>query len=183
MDPYSGKTASARSRCAGSAANRGQQGYLASLAIDRAQNWTVVRGGDGPLEGSFREHRLRRSRGQHRRALRGSGADPQLDWTCSRCPGAGNYQWSRLLAGIPKLPHSFNPTAGFTATANHKMIPEHYPYNVGLRMGAALSLRAHPGCDRRCSPGAPSEGEVSKTWRRCRADIVSLPARATPRAS
>jgi penicillin amidase len=26
----------------------------------------------------------------------------------------------------------FNPTEGFVATANHKMIPEHYPYNVGF---------------------------------------------------
>ena len=83
------------------------------------------------------------------------GLAPIRSWTgLLPVPGAGNYQWSGFLP-VSKLPHSFNPAAGFTATANQKMIPEHYPYNVGFRMGAAVSLRAHPVCDRRRSPGAP----------------------------
>jgi len=30
------------------------------------------------------------------------------------------------------LPHSYNPSAGFVATANHKMIPDGYRYAVGF---------------------------------------------------
>ncbi len=47
-----------------------------------------------------------------------------------QCPVRGNYNWTGFLP-TSKLPHSFNPAAGFVATANHKMIPEHYPYKVG----------------------------------------------------
>ena len=46
-------------------------------------------------------------------------------------PGSGNYNWAGFLS-TSKLPHSFNPAEGFVATANHKMIPEHYPYKVGF---------------------------------------------------
>jgi penicillin amidase len=45
-------------------------------------------------------------------------------------PGAGGFEWSGIVPN-EKLPHSFNPAAGFIATANHKMIPEGYPYRVG----------------------------------------------------
>ena len=46
-------------------------------------------------------------------------------------PGTGEYEWSGFVPNS-ELPHSFNPAGGFIATANHKMIPENYPYNVGF---------------------------------------------------
>ena len=45
--------------------------------------------------------------------------------------GSGNYNWTGFVR-TEELPHFFNPKDGFVATANHKMIPEHYPYNVGF---------------------------------------------------
>ncbi len=107
----------------------GTAGYLASLAIDRAQNWTqfeaAVARWKVPSEnivyadrdGNIGEHSV--------------GLAPIRSWTgLLPMPGTGNYNWSGFLP-TSKLPHSFNPAAGFVATANHKMIPEHYAFKVG----------------------------------------------------
>ena len=108
----------------------GTAGYLASLAIDRAQNWTEFEAAmprwKVPSENIVYADRAGNI-GEH-----SVGLAPIRSWTgLLPVPGAGNYQWSGFLP-VSKLPHSFNPAAGFTATANQKMIPEHYPYNVGF---------------------------------------------------
>ncbi len=108
----------------------GTAGYLASLAVDRAQNWTqfeaAVARWKVPSEnivyadrdGNIGEHSV--------------GLAPIRSWTgLLPMPGTGNYNWAGFLP-ISKLPHFFNPAAGFVATANHKMIPEDYPYKVGF---------------------------------------------------
>jgi penicillin G amidase len=108
----------------------GTAGYLASLAIDRAQNWTQFEAAMArwkvPSENIVYADRAGNI-GEH-----SVGLAPIRSWTgLLPVPGAGNYQWSGFVP-VSKLPHSFNPAAGFMATANHKMIPEHYPYNVGF---------------------------------------------------
>jgi penicillin G amidase len=108
----------------------GTAGYLASLAIDRAGNWdqfdAAVARWKVPSEnlvyadtaGNIGEH--------------SAGLAPIRSWTgLLPVPGIGNYNWTGFVP-TAELPHSFNPNAGFVATANHKMIPEHYPYNVGF---------------------------------------------------
>jgi penicillin amidase len=45
-------------------------------------------------------------------------------------PGTGEYEWSGFVPN-GQLPHSYNPTAGFIATANQRTIPDSYPYAVG----------------------------------------------------
>jgi penicillin amidase len=45
-------------------------------------------------------------------------------------PADGHFEWSGFIPNAA-LPHSFNPAAGFIATANQKTIPENYPYAVG----------------------------------------------------
>ncbi len=108
----------------------GTAGYLASLAIDRAENWdqfeSAVARWKVPSEnivyadntGNIGEHSV--------------GLAPIRNWTgLLPVPGNGNYNWSGF-APTSELPHFFNPQAGFVATANHKMIPDHYPYNVGF---------------------------------------------------
>ena len=108
----------------------GTAGYLASLAIDRAQNWTqfeaAVARWKVPSENIVYADRAGNV-GEH-----SVGLAPIRSWTgLVPMPGTGNYNWAGFLP-TSKLPHSFNPAAGFVATANHRMIPAHYPYKVGF---------------------------------------------------
>jgi penicillin amidase len=113
----------------------GTAGYLASLAVDRAQNWTEFqRALDrwklptenfvyADREGNIGEYSV--------------GLTPlRKNWTgLLPVPGAGGYEWAGFVP-LDKLPHAFNPAAGFLATANNKMIPEGYPYNLGFEWNA-----------------------------------------------
>jgi penicillin G amidase len=108
----------------------GTAGYLASLAVDRAQNWTQFEAAVArwrvPAENIVYADRAGNI-GEH-----SVGLAPVRSWTgLLPVPGAGNYAWARFLPAS-ELPHSFNPATGFVATANHRMIPEHYPYRVGF---------------------------------------------------
>jgi penicillin G amidase len=108
----------------------GTAGYLASLAIDRARNWDqfeqAVARWKVPSEnlvyaddtGNIGEH--------------SAGLAPLRNWTgLLPLPGAANYDWTGFVP-TSELPHLFNPQEAFVATANDKMIPDHYPYNVGV---------------------------------------------------
>jgi penicillin amidase len=108
----------------------GTAGYLASLAVDRAENW-------GQFEAAMARWKVPSENivyadkagniGEH-----SVGLAPIRNWTgLLPVPGIGNYNWTGFVP-TSELPHSFNPKDGFVATANHKMIPDHYPYNVGF---------------------------------------------------
>jgi penicillin G amidase len=108
----------------------GTAGYLASLAVDRAQNWpqfeAAVARWKVPSENIVYADRAGNI-GEH-----SVGLAPVRSWTgLLPMPGTGHYEWAGFLP-TSKLPHSFNPAAGYVATANHKMIPEDYPYKVGF---------------------------------------------------
>jgi penicillin amidase len=107
----------------------GTAGYLASLAVDRAENWrqfeSAVARWKVPSEnivyaddaGNIGEHSV--------------GLAPRRNWTgLLPVPGSGNYNWKGFIPAS-ELPHFFNPKEGFVATANHKMIPDNYAYKVG----------------------------------------------------
>lgn len=130
-------------------AEPGTAGYLGSLAVDRAENWKefseAMRRWKVPSEnivyadvdGNIGEF--------------SAGLAPLRSWTgLLPVPGAGGFEWSGFVP-TENLPHSFNPVAGFVATANHKMIPEGYAYRVGyewapperfLRISEVLRLAA-----------------------------------------
>ena len=108
----------------------GTAGYLVSLAIDRAANWdqfeAAVARWRVPSEnlvyadaaGNIGEH--------------SAGLAPVRAWTgLLPVPGNANYNWTGFVPPS-ELPHTFNPKDGFVATANNKMIPDRYPYNVGF---------------------------------------------------
>ncbi len=116
----------------------GTAGYLASLAIDRAQNWeqfeSAVARWKVPsenlvyadTEGNIGEH--------------SAGLAPIRKWTgLLPMPGAGGFDWIGFVP-FGELPHFFNPKEGFIATANHKMIPERYPYNVGFEWASPYRI-------------------------------------------
>ena len=111
-------------------AEPGTAGYLASLAIDRAQNWdqfeAAVTHWKVPSENLVYAD-IAGNIGEH-----SAGLAPLRNWTgLLPVPGSGPYTWTGFVP-TAELPHFFNPSEGFVATANHKMIPEHYPYIVGF---------------------------------------------------
>jgi penicillin amidase len=108
----------------------GTAGYLASLAIDRAENWdqfeAAVARWRVPSENLVYAD-VAGNIGEH-----SAGLAPIRVWTgLLPVPGNANYNWTGFVPPS-ELPHSFNPKEGFVATANNKMIADHYPYNVGF---------------------------------------------------
>jgi penicillin amidase len=117
-------------------AEPGTAGYLGSLSLDRAHDWQEFEQAmprwKVPSENivyADREGNI----GEHSTGLAPvrKGFDGLLP-----LPADGHYEWSGFVPN-EALPHSFNPAAGFVATANHKMIPDGYPYAVGFEWGAA----------------------------------------------
>ncbi len=109
----------------------GTAGYLGSLALDRARNWQEFEKAmprwKVPSENIVYADRDGNI-GEHSTGL----APLRKNWTgLLPVPGNGNYEWSGFIANAD-LPHSYNPSAGFLATANHKMISDDYPYAVGF---------------------------------------------------
>lgn len=116
-------------------AEPGTAGYLGSLSVDRASNWQEFEEAMArwkvPSENivyADREGNI----GEHSTGL----APLRKNWTgLLPVPENGGYEWSGFVPNS-ELPHSYNPASGFIATANHKMIPQKYPYNVGFQWGS-----------------------------------------------
>jgi len=116
----------------------GTAGYLSSLSIDRAKNWSefeaAVARWKVPSENLVYADRAGNI-GEY-----SAGLAPIRHWTgLLPVPGDGEYEWSGFVP-VAKLPHSYNPAAAFIATANHKMIPEGYPYKVGFEWEPAYRI-------------------------------------------
>jgi len=108
----------------------GTAGYLASLAIDRAQNWNQFESAMARWKVPSENLVYADSKGNI--GEHSAGLAPLRNWSgLLPVPGTGNYNWTGFVPTM-ELPHFFNPREGFVATANHKMIPEHYPYNIGF---------------------------------------------------
>jgi penicillin G amidase len=126
-------------------AEPGTAGYLASLAVDRATDWKefedAMQRWKVPSENIVYADTAGNI-GEHSTGL----APLRKNWTGllpvpgATAGGAADYEWSGFVPNS-ELPHSFNPPTGFVATANHKMIPENYPYNVGFEW--APPVRVH----------------------------------------
>ena len=55
-------------------------------------------------------------------------------------PEDGGYEWAGFVPNAD-LPHTYNPSSGFIASANHKMIPENYKYAVGFQWASPERFR------------------------------------------
>jgi penicillin amidase len=152
----------------------GTAGYLGSLAVDRATNWSefeeAMKRWKVPSENIVYAD-VEGNIGEHSTGL----APLRKTWTgLLPVPGAADYEWSGYVPNS-ELPHTFNPPDGFVATANHKMIPDNFPYNVGFEW--APPYRVHrieevlSGI--RDSGRKITLGDVEKL----QTDVVSLPAR------
>ena len=113
-------------------AEPGTAGYLGSLSLDRAENWPEFERAMArwkvPSENivyADREGNI----GEHSTGL----APVRRNWTgLLPVPENRSYEWSGFIPNSD-LPHTYNPSSGFVASANHKMIPENYPYAVGFQ--------------------------------------------------
>ena len=153
----------------------GTAGYLGSLAVDRAQNWqqfeaamerwkvpseNIVYADDA---GNIGEH--------------STGLVPiRKNWTgLLPVPGWQQYEWSGYLP-MAELPHQLNPSAGFIATANHKMIPEGYRHQVGFEWAAPFRFeRISEVLSKARDSGHKLDIEDMQHLQN---DVASLPARA-----
>jgi penicillin G amidase len=155
-------------------AEPGSAGYLASLSVDRARNWKefelAMPRWKVPSENIVYADRAG-DIGEHSTGLAPlrknfSGLLP--------LPANGRYEWAGFLPNS-ELPHSFNPAAGFIATANQKMIPQGYPYAVGYEWGAPTRFeRIHEVLEAAARSGhklTVADMEALQT------DVVSLLAR------
>ena len=109
----------------------GTAGYLASLAVDRAQNWNEFLAAlqrwklppenmvYADTDGNIGEQ--------------SAGLTPIRSWTglLPVMGGEGKYEWSGFVP-LDQLPRTFNPAEGWLATANDRTIPEDYKYKVGF---------------------------------------------------
>ncbi len=154
-------------------AEPGTAGYLGSLAVDRAQNWQEFEAAmprwKVPSEnivyadnqGNIGEHSI--------------GLAPlRKNWTgLLPVPGSGGYEWSGFVPSS-ELPHSYNPKAGFIASANHKMIPDDYPYKVGYQWAAPFRIERITNV---LSEARDAGHKLdSEDMEHLQTDIVSLPA-------
>ncbi len=156
-------------------AEPGTAGYLGSLALDRAQNWQQFESAmprwKVPSENIVYADR-QGNIGEHSAGL----APWRKTWTgMLPVPGNGAFEWSGFVP-TPKLPHSFNPATSFIATANQKMIPDHYGYAVGYEWAdPARYLRAKELVEAAKSAGHKLTVADMEAFQ---LDVVSLHARA-----
>jgi len=71
------------------------------------------------------------------------------------------------------LPHHFNPGEGFVATANHKIIPERYPYTLGYSWAPPYRFRRITQVLKQAQSGDKLDVEALE---RLQSDVLSLPA-------
>jgi penicillin G amidase len=152
----------------------GTAGYLGSLALDRAGNWKEFEAAmprwKVPSENivyADREGNI----GEHSTGL----APLRENWSgLLPVPGKGGYEWAGFIPN-ESLPHSYNPTDGFVATANQRMLPDGYPYAVGFEWYEPFRyLRIKEVLEAAKARGSKLGVQDMEALQ---SDVVSLPAR------
>jgi penicillin amidase len=116
----------------------GTAGYLTSLALDRAENWDQFESAVARWKVPSENLVYADSAGNI--GERSAGLAPIRNWTgLLPVPGVGGYDWSGFVP-VDELPHFFNPKEGYIATANHRMIPDGYRYNVGFEWASPYRI-------------------------------------------
>ncbi len=149
----------------------GTAGYLASLTLDRVQNWPeflkAVERWKVPSEN-----------------LIYADVDGNIGWVAAGLtpvrkgwsgllpvPGDGRYEWQGFLP-VKDLPQAYNPTQHFIATANHNILPPDYKRELGYEWSSPLRfLRIDEVL--RSSSGKFTIADFQKLQH----DALSLPAR------
>ncbi len=107
----------------------GTAGYLASLSLDRANNWDEFL--NAMQRWKLPPENMVYADTQGNIGEQSAGLTPIRSWTgLLPAPDDAKHEWSGFVP-LDELPRSFNPAEGFIATANNKTIPENYKYKVG----------------------------------------------------
>jgi penicillin amidase len=155
-------------------AEPGTAGYLASLAVARAENWhefeQAMERWKVPSENIVYAD-TEGNIGEHSTGL----APLRKNWTgLLPVPGAADYEWEGYVPNS-QLPHSLNPAAGFIVTANHRVTPGKYTYNVGFEWAAPYRFHRIEEVLSRTRDGG---GRFTlQDMESLQNDVVSLPAR------
>src|SRR5207248_6076302 len=126
-------------------AEPGTAGYLASLSLDRAQNWNEFLAAlerwklppenmvYADTEGNIGEQ--------------SAGLTPIRTWTgLLPIMGVdGGHEWSGFVP-LEQLPRTFNPVEGWFATANNRTFAENYKYKVGYEWATYRVERIRQAC-------------------------------------
>lgn len=150
----------------------GTAGYLASLSLNRAQNWVeflkALERWKVPSEN-----------------LVYADVDGNIGWVAAGMtpirkgwsgllpvPGNGKYEWQGFLP-LKDLPQAYNPSRHFIATANHNILPPGYDKELGYEW-------ANPTRFLRIAQvlGAAKEKLTVEDFQKLQHDEVSLNARA-----
>lgn len=151
----------------------GSAPYLASLRMDQAKNWEEFREACAfsriPSENMVWADRAGNI------GYQAVGVTPlRPNWSgLVPVPGDGRYEWAGYLP-IKALPHAFNPSRGFIATANNFLFPTDYPYKDALHYTWADPYRSSRITEV-LGGGAP---ETLPDMMRLQNDDLSLPARS-----
>ncbi len=146
--------------------------YLASLRIDQATNWNEFR------EACTYSHIPGENMIWADRAgnigWQAVGVAPiRKNWSgLVPVPGDGRYEWSGYLP-ITSLPHVFNPSKGFWATANENLVPHDYPHNNAIGANWADTYRV----DRINEVLGSGRKHSQADMMRLQFDYLSIPAR------
>jgi penicillin G amidase len=155
-------------------AEPGTAGYLGYLTMDRVRNWKefeeAVKRLKVPthnivyadIDGNIGEHSV--------------GASPvRRNWTGTLPePGDGGYEWAGSIP-VAELPHQFNPERGFVVTANQRMIPDDFRYNVAFQW--AEPYRANRITELLSQAMASRHKLTLEDMEHIQSDVSPLPAR------
>jgi penicillin amidase len=149
----------------------GTAGYLGSLAMDRVENW------DGFVE-AMKAWKIPAENMVY------ADVDGNIGWIPAGLmpiregwsgllpvPGyTGKYQWKGFRT-VDELPRRHNPEQQYVATANHNIVPEGYPHDLGFDWSAPYRFQRIDEVLR--------EGKkfTIEEFQRLQHDVTSLPAR------
>jgi len=155
-------------------AEPGTAGYMASLTLDRVQNWREFEEAMkrwklpthnivyADVEGNIGEHSV--------------GLAPiRKNFTGTMpVPGDAGYEWAGWIP-VPELPHEFNPARGFVVTANQRVTPDNFPFNVGYEW--VEPYRANRVKEVLSQAASSGHKFTREDMEQLQADVTSLPAR------
>jgi penicillin amidase len=147
----------------------GTAGYLAQLSLNRARNWAEF------LQAAERwklpTENLVYADTAGNIGWVAAGLMPLRWWSgMLPVPGDGKYEWGGFLP-FSELPKSYNPAAGFIATANNNILPSGYRHALNYSWAEPFRV------DRIAEVLRDSAGFSRADFERLQHDEVSLPAR------